>query len=134
MANIKELLTKDKNIEIAIAAVLFLVASFLGAIVEFVIYILYFIIFLEIVRALMGFIVEKRVQIRILINAFIVLSLREFIVNVVKINKEEITSWEQLWTSPTNFHIIIFAGVILFLFFLRYLAVVISPEEQPTKP
>ena len=133
MPNVKEFFCQKTNIEIAGALILFCIAVYLDALIEAIIYILYFIIFLEIVRALMSFVVEKRVQIRILINAFIVLSLREFIVNVVKVNKESINSIEDLLSSSTNFHILIFAGVIIFLFFLRYLAIKTSPKEDSSK-
>jgi uncharacterized membrane protein (DUF373 family) len=78
----------------------------------------------------MSFMREKRVKIRILIDAFIILTLREFIVNVIKINKEDITSFEMLLSNSTNFHILIFSGVLLFLFILRWLAVFTSPDKE----
>lgn len=133
MAKLSELFTQKTNLEIAAAIVLFAIAVYFDALIEVIIYVLYFIIFLEIIRALMSFVTEKRVQTRILINAFIVLSLREFIVNVVKINKENIDSFEKLFQSSTNFNILVFAGVILFLFFLRYLAVITSVDNFPKK-
>jgi uncharacterized membrane protein (DUF373 family) len=64
-------------------------------------------IFLEIVRVLRGFIYENRVKLRVLIDIFIMLALREFIVNVVKINKEEFNSIFDVFTSSTNYHILI---------------------------
>ncbi len=109
-------------IELIIAIILFVVASLMGLIVEFIIYMLYFIIFLEIIRAVASFVREQRVKIALLIDAFIVLVLREFIVNVVKINKEELDSFSSIFSNPTNFHILIFSGVLIFLFVLRFLA------------
>ncbi|MCK9338125.1 MAG: phosphate-starvation-inducible PsiE family protein [Arcobacteraceae bacterium] len=125
---------KDKlYIELIIATVLFSIALITNSLLEFIIYMLYFIIFLEIVRAVMSFIREQRVRIGILIDVFIILALREFIVNVVKINKEELNSFEALFNSPTNFHILIFSGVILFLFVLRYIAKKTSPDNNEVK-
>ncbi|MEA3289828.1 MAG: hypothetical protein U9Q04_06550 [Campylobacterota bacterium] len=116
-------------IELIVASTLFIVAIVTNSMITVIIYLLYFIIMLEIVRAVMSFLREQRVQIRILIDAFIILALREFIVNVVKINKEEIYSIEALLTSSTNFHILVFAGVLIFLFILRWLAMVTSPDK-----
>jgi len=121
---------KDKlYIELIIATVLFSIALITNSLLEFIIYMLYFIIFLEIVRAVMSFIREQRVRIGILIDVFIILALREFIVNVVKINKEDFDSFDALFNSATNFHILIFSGVILFLFLLRYIAKKTSPDN-----
>jgi len=116
-------------IELIVATILFIIAVATNSVVIIIIYLLYFIIMLEIVRAVMSFLREKRVKIRILIDAFIILTLREFIVNVIKINKQEITSVEALLTNSTNFHILIFSGVLLFLFFLRWLAIFTSPDK-----
>ncbi|MDY0328569.1 MAG: phosphate-starvation-inducible PsiE family protein [Arcobacteraceae bacterium] len=121
---------KDKlYIELIIATFLFSIALITNSLLEFIIYMLYFIIFLEIVRAVMSFIREQRVRIGILIDVFIILALREFIVNVVKINKEDFDSFDALFNSATNFHILIFSGVILFLFLLRYIAKKTSPDN-----
>jgi uncharacterized membrane protein (DUF373 family) len=117
-------------IEIIVATLLFIVAIATNSIIIIIIYLLYFMIMLEIVRAVIGFIREQRVQIRILIDAFIILSLREFIVNVVKINKESIDSFEALLSNSTNFHILIFSGVLIFLFILRWLAMITSPDKK----
>ncbi|MBD3840593.1 MAG: phosphate-starvation-inducible PsiE family protein [Campylobacterales bacterium] len=116
-------------IEIILATVLFMVAVSTDSMVNVIIYLLYFIIMLEIVRAVMSFIREKRVQIRILIDAFIILTLREFIVNVVKINKEDIEGIDMLFTNSTNFHILIFSGVLVFLFMLRWFALMTTPDK-----
>lgn len=125
---------KDKlYIELIIATVLFTIALITNSLLEFIIYMLYFIIFLEIVRAVMSFIREQRVRIGILIDVFIILALREFIVNVVKINKEDFNSFDSLFNSATNFHILIFSGVILFLFLLRYIAKKTSPDNNEVK-
>ncbi|MEA2049570.1 MAG: hypothetical protein U9O56_02395 [Campylobacterota bacterium] len=117
-------------IELILATTLFVVAIATNSMVTIIIYLLYFIIMLEIVRAVMSFLREQRVQIRILIDAFIILALREFIVNVVKINKEEINSIESLLTNSTNFHILVFTGVLFFLFILRWLAIFTSPDKH----
>lgn len=120
-------------IELIIAAVLFTLALATNSLLEFIIYMLYFIIFLEIVRAVMSFIREHRVKLGILIDVFIILALREFIVNVVKINKEDLNSFDALFNSPTNFHILVFSGVILFLFLLRYIAKKTSPDNPESR-
>lgn len=120
-------------IELIVATILFVVAIATNSMITIIIYLLYFIIMLEIVRAVMGFLREQRVQIRILVDAFIILTLREFIVNVVKINKEEITSFEMLLESSTNFHILIFSGVLVFLFIIRWLAIFTSPDKLKWK-
>jgi uncharacterized membrane protein (DUF373 family) len=86
-------------------------------------------IFLEIVRVIIGFIYDHRVKLRTLIDIFIILALREFIVNVVKINKEDFNSIFDVFGSSVNFHILIFSGVLVFLFVLRFLAKVTSPDE-----
>lgn len=120
-------------IELILAIVLFVVAIGTNSMIDIIIYLLYFIIMLEIVRAVMSFLREKRVQIRILIDAFIILTLRELIVNVVKVNEVEINSIETLLGSTLNYHILIFSGVLLFLFVLRWLAFVTSPDKYNLK-
>lgn len=117
-------------LEVFLAVALLLIASIFGLIVELIIYVLYFMIFLEIVRVLISFIYENRVKLRILIDIFIILALREFIVNVVKINKEDFTSIFDVFASGTNYHILIFSGVLVFLFVLRFLAKVTSPVYE----
>ncbi|MEA3512046.1 MAG: hypothetical protein U9R37_00445 [Campylobacterota bacterium] len=117
-------------IELIVASSLFIIAIFTNSMVTLIIYLLYFIIFLEIVRAVVNYMEEKRIKLRILIDAFIILALREFIVNVVKINKEELNSINDVLASSTNFHIMIFSGVLLFLFILRWLAIVTSPDGK----
>jgi uncharacterized membrane protein (DUF373 family) len=110
-------------IEVGLASFLFLIALFLNMLMEFIIYMLYFIIFLEIVRAVINYIREQRVVLALLVDAFIILSLRELIVNVVKINKENIDSLDALLNSSLNYNILIISGVILFLLVVRYFAV-----------
>lgn len=127
---LKEFFYSKFYIELTVATILFIVAVATDSVVLVIIYLLYFIIMLEIVRAVMSFLRERRVQIRILIDAFIILTLREFIVNVIKINKEEISSFQDLLSSSTNFHILIFSGVLLFLFILRWLAIFTSPDKD----
>ena len=108
--------------ELIVAVILFGVAMLTNTIVEFIIYMLYFIIFLEIVRAVSHFIREQTIKITLLIDAFIILTLREFIVNVVKVNNEQYSSFEMLFSSSVNYHLMIFSGVLIFLFLLRYVA------------
>lgn len=129
MEKLKIFFQNRLNLEVFLAVTLLVVASIFGLIVELIIYLLYFMIFLEIVRVLIGFIYEKRVKIRLLIDIFIILALREFIVNVVKINNEDFNSIFNVFTSSTNYHILIFSGVLVFLFVLRFLAKVTSPDE-----
>ncbi|RXJ90442.1 hypothetical protein CRV01_04590 [Arcobacter sp. CECT 8983] len=120
---------KDKfYIEILFATALFFVALSLNLMLEFIIYMLYFIIYLEIVRAVINYIREQRVVISFLVDAFIILALRELIVNLVKINNEKIDSIEALWSSSLNYNIMIISGVILFLFLVRYLSVKTAPK------
>lgn len=113
-------------IELSVAAVLFLIALALDKLMDFIIYMLYFIIFLEIVRAVANYIREQRVTLSLLVDAFIILALREFIVNVVKVNKEELTTFEAIFSSAVNYNLLILSGVILFLLVVRYLSVISS--------
>lgn len=129
MEKVKMFFQNRLNIEVFLAAVLLLIASIFGLIMEMIIYALYFMILLEIVRVLRGFIYENRVKLRVLIDIFIILALREFIVNVVKINKEDFNGIVDVFASSTNYHILIFSGVLVFLFVLRFLAKVTSPDE-----
>jgi uncharacterized membrane protein (DUF373 family) len=113
-------------IELSVAAILFLIALSLDKLMDFIIYMLYFIIFLEIVRAVANYIREQRVTLSLLVDAFIILALREFIVNVVKINKEELNTFEALFSSAVNYNLMILSGVIIFLLIVRYLSVISS--------
>jgi len=110
-------------IEISIASVLFIIALATNMLMDFIIYMLYFIIFLEIVRAVVNYVREERVALSLLVDAFIILALREFIVNVVKVNKEELSTIEELFSSAVNLNLFILAGVIIFLLGVRYLSV-----------
>jgi len=130
MDRLKEIFNSKYYIEIIVATIFFIVAIATNSMITIIIYMLYFMIMLEIVRAVIGFIKENRVKIRILIDVFIILTLREFIVNVVKINKESLSSFEALFSSSTNFHILIFSGVLVFLFILRWLSIVTSPDRN----
>ena len=113
-------------IELTIAAVLFFVALVLDMLMDFIIYMLYFIIFLEIVRAVVNYIREERVSLSLLVDEFIILALREFIVNVVKVNKENLNTFEAIFTSSVNMNLLVLSGVIVFLLFIRYLSVISS--------
>jgi len=130
MRKVKEFFYSKFYIELILAFTLFVVAIVTNSMVTIIIYMLYFIIMLELVRAIMSFIREKRVKIGILIDAFIILALREFIVNVVKINKEDIISLDALLSNSTNFHIMIFSGVLIFLFIIRWAAMLTSPDKK----
>lgn len=115
---------RDKfYIELIIAGGLFIVALSLDMLLDFIIYMLYFIIFLEITRAVVNYIREQKVAIKLLVDAFIVLALRELIVNVVKINNETHPSFEDVLQSSLNWNIMIISGVILFLLLVRYLSI-----------
>ena len=113
-------------VELTITAILFLIALALDKLMDFIIYMLYFIIFLEIVRAVVNYVREQRVTMSLLVDAFIILALREFIVNVVKINKEQLTSLDALFSSAVNFNLLILSGVIIFLMLVRYLSIISS--------
>ena len=83
--------------------------------------------------AVINYIREQRVVLAILVDAFIILALRELIVNVVKINKEEINSIDALLASSLNYNILIISGVILFLLVVRFLAVKTSQRYLLSK-
>lgn len=116
-------------IELSITAVLFVIALALDKLMDFIIYMLYFVIFLEIVRAVVNYVREQRVSMTLLVDAFIILALREFIVNVVKINKEELSTFEAIFSSSINFNLLILSGVILFLMIIRYLSIITSQKH-----
>jgi uncharacterized membrane protein (DUF373 family) len=113
-------------IELSIAGVLFFIALIMDKLMDFIIYMLYFIIFLEIVRAVVNYIREERVSLSLLVDAFIILALREFIVNVVKVNKEELSTFEAVFSSSVNINLLVLSGVLVFLLFIRYLSVISS--------
>jgi len=121
-------------LELIVAVALFLTAILTNSMVSIIINLLYFVIMLEIVRAVIGFLREQRVRIWILIDAFIVLTLRELIVNVVKINTETFNGVDEILSNSTISHIIIFSTVILFLFALRWLAMFTSPDKKYDDP
>jgi len=125
-----DLLKNKFSLEMWIAVILFSIAAITNTIVEFIIYMLYFIIFLEITRAVTSFIREQRVKIFLLIDAFIILTLREFIVNVVKINNIEASTASTFFSNVVNFNVLMFSGVLLFLFLLRYLAKKTSDHNE----
>lgn len=115
---------KDKfYIEFAITSILFLIALAMDKLMEAIIYMLYFIIFLEIVRTVVNYIREQIVIITTLVDAFIVLALRELIVNLVKINNEKTESISELFSSTLNHNLLVISGVILFLLLVRYLSI-----------
>ncbi len=116
-------------VELSITTVLFLIALVLDKLMDFIIYMLYFVIFLEIVRAVVNYVREQRVSMTLLVDAFIILALREFIVNVVKVNKEELGSIEAIFSSPINYNLLILSGVILFLLVVRYLSIITSQKN-----
>jgi uncharacterized membrane protein (DUF373 family) len=116
-------------IELSITSVLFLIALAMDKLMDFIIYMLYFVIFLEIVRAVVNYVREQRVTMTLLVDAFIILALREFIVNVVKVNKEDLASLSAIFSSPINFNLLILSGVIIFLLLVRYLSIITSQRN-----
>ncbi len=124
-----DFLRSNFYIELFIASILFIFAVATDMLMTFIIYMLYFIIFLEIVRAVMNYIRMQKVQMKFLIDAFIILVLRELVVNVVKINTLEINSFEALFAHPTNFNLLVLSGVLVFLYFLRYLSIITSTDN-----
>jgi uncharacterized membrane protein (DUF373 family) len=116
-------------VELAITSVLFVIALVMDRLMDFIIYMLYFVIFLEIVRAVVNYVREERVSMTLLVDAFIILALREFIVNVVKVNKEDLSSLSAIFSSPINFNLLILSGVILFLMLIRFLSVITSQRN-----
>jgi len=130
MKNIIQKFYKQKlYIELIAATALFAFALFTNSMIQFIIHMLYFIIFLEIVRAVANYIREQRVIISLLVDAFIILTLREFIVNVVKINDVMFDSLEQVLKESLNINLFILAIIIVFLFFVRFLAVKTSQRN-----
>lgn len=126
---IKQFFEHRFYIELLVAVILFSIAVATDSILTVIIYLLYFIIMLEIVRAVMGYLKENKIKTKFLIDAFIILTLREFIVNVVKINNEELNGIDAVLSSSVNFHILIFSGVLIFLFFLRWLSIITSSSK-----
>jgi uncharacterized membrane protein (DUF373 family) len=127
---IREYLRDNKYyIELPIAVAMFIYAMITDSLIELIIYMLYFIIFLEIVRSVIEFTKGHRIKIRVLVDAFIILSLREFIVNVAKLGKQDYASLDAMLSSNTIMQILAYSVVILFLFFTRYLAIKTSPEK-----
>ncbi len=115
--------TNKFYVELSLASIIFIVALFMDKLMDAIIYMLYFVIVLEITRAVVDYIREERVILTTLVDAFVILALRELIVNLVKINDKNIDSWNALFSSPHNFNIMIISGVIIFLIFVRYLVV-----------
>ena len=115
-------------IELSIASVLFIIALWVGMLMDFIIYMLYFIIFLEIVRTVINYVREQRVSLTLLVDAFIILALREFIVNVVKVNKQELSSIEEIFLSSVNYNLFILSGVIIFLLIVKYFSIKTSQK------
>ncbi len=130
MANLKSFFYEKFYIEIIVASILFIYAMSTDNMITVIIGLLYFIIFFEIVRVISDFLQKKRIKIRILIDTIIILTLREFIINVVKINNEKFSGISEIFANSVNSHIIIFSGVLVFLFVLRWLSVVTSPDVK----
>jgi len=130
MKNIIQKFYKQKlYIELIAATGLFVFALWTNSMIQFIIHMLYFIIFLEIVRAVANYIREQRVIISLLVDAFIILTLREFIVNVVKINDVSFANFDQVMNESLNINLFILALIIVFLFLVRYLAVKTSQRN-----
>ncbi len=134
MENVLNRFYKDKHyIEIILAGGFFLIALYYHMLMDFIIYMLYFVIFLEITRTVINYIREQTVVLSIIVDAFIILTLRELIVNVVKINNEKLDSFDDLMSSTLNWNIFIIAGVIIFLLLVRYLSVKTSETYMLNK-
>jgi len=130
MKSILQKFYKEKlYIELIVATGLFIFALFTNSMIQFIIHMLYFIIFLEIVRAVANYIREQRVIISLLVDAFIILTLREFIVNVVKINDVSFANFDEVINNSININLMILSGIIVFLFFVRFLAVKTSQRN-----
>ncbi|OUR74348.1 hypothetical protein A9Q76_01160 [Arcobacter sp. 31_11_sub10_T18] len=130
MKSILQKFYKEKlYIELIVATGLFVFALFTNSMIQFIIHMLYFIIFLEIVRAVANYIREQRVIISLLVDAFIILTLREFIVNVVKINDVSFANFDEVINNSININLMILSGVIVFLFLVRFLAVKTSQRN-----
>lgn len=129
MEKIKKYFKNNHTLEIGISIILFGIAVYLDRLMDFIIYMLYFIIFLEIIRAVISYVVDHTVDIRFLVDAFIILTLREFIVNIVKINKEDIYSINDLINNSINMNLMVLSGAILFLFLVRYLSIKTTPVK-----
>jgi uncharacterized membrane protein (DUF373 family) len=123
---------KKLHIEVSVAVALFIYAIYTDSLIAMIIYMLYFIIFLEIIRALVDYTQGKRIKIRVLIDTFIILVLREFIVTVAKISKVQVGDFHSFINHSTNLHIFVYSGAILFLFLIRYLALKTSPDDNIT--
>ncbi len=130
MKNIIQKFYKQKlYIELIAATGLFVFALWTNSMIQFIIHMLYFIIFLEIVRAVANYIREQRVIISLLVDAFIILTLREFIVNVVKINDVSFANFDEVINNSININLMILSGIIVFLFLVRFLAVKTSQRN-----
>lgn len=117
-------------IEITAAITLFAIAVATNSMIEIIINLLYFIIILEIVRAVVGYLKDNTFKTKYLIDASIILTLRELIVNVVKVNNEDLGGFEAFITSSLNFHIFVFSGTLIFLFFIRWLSIITSTNRK----
>lgn len=122
MEKLKKLLKTKYTLEIAISFVMFVIAIYFHNFIEIIIYILYFLIFLELTRTVITFITEHRVIVRYLVDAAIIFILREFIINVVKINIQEFENWDQMFNNHVVINVMLLSYVLLFMFLLRFLA------------
>jgi len=130
MKNLISKFYKDKlYIELFVASGLFTAALITDNMINFIIYMLYFIIFLEIVRAVVNYIREQRVILSLLVDAFLILTLREFIVNVVKINNANFYSLDELLANSLNLNLLLLSIIIIFLFLVRFLSVKTSQRN-----
>ncbi|CAA6806933.1 MAG: Unknown protein [uncultured Campylobacterales bacterium] len=119
---VKSLLKDKYSVELVLSILAFIVAIYLDKVIEVVIYALYFLIFLELTRAILTFIREQRVIVRYLVDALIIFVLREFIINVVKINTQDLQHISDILKNSVGINTILLGGVLLFMFFVRYLS------------
>ena len=127
MSLIKEYLQKGvlhcKYFRFFVATVFFILAIGTNSILEFIIYILYFIIFIELTNITAELIIRKHIKMRYIIDTFIVISLRELIVSVSKMSSSQ-PNYSDIFTfiqQAQNLNVMVYSGVILFLFLIKYI-------------
>lgn len=113
--------SKCVSVEIILAAGLFIYGMAMESLVKAVVDGLYFLILLEITRTAVDYVKkpEQRLKIRYLIDAVIIADLRELTLIIVDSHSIE---------GKLGIFALYFAAL-LFLFFIRYISMKISPDE-----
>ncbi|MEY4504987.1 MAG: hypothetical protein RL154_1284 [Pseudomonadota bacterium] len=121
----KFLCQKCVSVEIVLAAVLFIYGTVIGSFVTAVLDGLYFIIFLEITRTAVDYAKKPnhRVKIRYLIDAVIIADLREIM--MILVDGHNIMDRVMVLS--------IYFIALMFLFFVRYMSMKISPDEYESE-